>query len=64
MKKETPKMLGGSSRWFVVMGVTVLLMGGMVRAEEEDEVVVGEGTVDQDLGSSREGSRTDSEVSS
>ena len=46
--------------WLVGVSLAVLLGGGVVRAEEE--VVLGEGTVEADLGSSREASRTDSEV--
>jgi hypothetical protein len=59
-------MLGGS-QW--VVGVPLLLLlvcgGGVVRAAEAEgeDVVLGEGTVEADLGSSREASRTDSEVS-
>jgi len=52
-----------------VVGVPLLLLlvcgGGVVRAAEAEgeDVVLGEGTVEADLGSSREASRTDSEVS-
>ncbi len=50
-----------------MVGVPLLLLlvcgGGVVRAAEAEDVVLGEGTVEADLGSSREASRTDSEVS-
>jgi hypothetical protein len=49
--------------WWAVSIALVLLCGGAVVRGEEDDVVLGDGTVEQDLGSSREGSRTDSEVS-
>ncbi len=52
-----------------MVGVPLLLLlvwgGGVARAAEAEgeDVVLGEGTVETDLGSSREASRTDSEVS-
>ncbi len=59
-------MLGWSG-WLVGVPLLLLLVwgGGVVRAAEAEgeDVVLGEGTVEADLGSSREASRTDSEVS-
>jgi hypothetical protein len=48
--------------WWAVSIVLLLLCGGSVVRGEDEDVVLGDGTVEQNLGSSREGSRTDSEV--